>query len=45
VQRGHVAGLAPTCRVLREPEFLLSHFQHLIVDMMQNRRPGPSPRG
>ena len=34
VQVGHTGGLAPTCRVLREPEFLLSHFQHVIVDMM-----------
>ena len=37
VQRGHAGGMAPTSRVLREPEFLLSHFQHLIVDMMYER--------
>ena len=34
VQAGHAGGLAPTSRVLKEPEFLLSHFQHVIVDMM-----------
>lgn len=34
VQAGHASGLAPTSRVLREPEFLLSHFHHLIVDLM-----------
>lgn len=34
VQVGHAGGLAPTSRVLREPEFLLSHFHHVIVDMM-----------
>lgn len=34
VQAGHAAGVAPTARVLREPESLLSHFQHVIVDMM-----------
>ena len=33
-QAGHASGMAPTSRVLREPEFLLSHFQHVIVDMM-----------
>ena len=26
VQRGHASGFAPTRRVLREPEFLFSHF-------------------
>ena len=36
------SGLAPTCRVLREPEFLLSHFQHLIVEMMYGDRQAPS---
>jgi phenylpropionate dioxygenase-like ring-hydroxylating dioxygenase large terminal subunit len=34
VQVGHAGGLAPPARVLREPEFLLSHFQHVIVDMV-----------
>lgn len=34
VQAGHAAGVAPTCRVLPGPEFLLSHFQHVIVGMM-----------
>jgi hypothetical protein len=34
VQLGHATGWAPANRVLREPEFLLSHFQHTIVDMM-----------
>jgi phenylpropionate dioxygenase-like ring-hydroxylating dioxygenase large terminal subunit len=34
VQTGHAAGVAPQSRVLSEPEFLLSHFQHLIVDMV-----------
>jgi phenylpropionate dioxygenase-like ring-hydroxylating dioxygenase large terminal subunit len=34
VQRGHAAGVAPPARVLREPEFLLSHLQHVIVDMV-----------
>jgi choline monooxygenase len=35
-QAGHASGMAPTSRVLKEPEFLLSHFQHVIVDMMAN---------
>lgn len=34
VQVGHATGMAPTSRILREPEFLLTHFQHVIVDMM-----------
>ena len=34
VQRSHATGIAPTARVLREPESLLTHFQHVIVDMM-----------
>lgn len=34
VQLGHAGGMAPTARVLREPEFLLSHFHHVIVDMV-----------
>lgn len=34
VQVGHASGLAPTARVLAEPEFLLSHFHHVIVEMM-----------
>ncbi len=44
VQAGHASGLAPTCRVLREPEFLLSHLQHLIVDMMYGDRAGVAGR-
>lgn len=39
VQAGHACGLAPTSRVLGPPEFLLSHFQHLIVDMVAGRPP------
>jgi phenylpropionate dioxygenase-like ring-hydroxylating dioxygenase large terminal subunit len=35
VQLGHASGLAPTNRVLREPEFLLSHFHRVILDMME----------
>ena len=42
VQAGHAGGLAPTCRVLREPEFLLSHFTHLIVEMMYGDRQASS---
>jgi choline monooxygenase len=34
VQAGHAGGMAPTSRVFPEPEFLLSHFQHVIVDMV-----------
>ena len=34
VQVGHSSGMAPTSRVFPQPEFLLSHFQHLIVDMV-----------
>ena len=34
VQRGHASGMAPTNRVFPQPEFLLSHFQHLIIDMV-----------
>jgi phenylpropionate dioxygenase-like ring-hydroxylating dioxygenase large terminal subunit len=34
VQVGHASGLAPQARVFATPERLLSHFQHLIVDMM-----------
>jgi choline monooxygenase len=34
VQAGHASGMAPTNRVFPEPEFLLSHFQHVIVDMV-----------
>jgi len=34
VQRGHTSGMAPTNRVFPQPEFLLSHFQHVIVDMV-----------
>jgi len=26
--------MAPTARVFPQPEFLLSHFQHVIVDMV-----------
>jgi phenylpropionate dioxygenase-like ring-hydroxylating dioxygenase large terminal subunit len=35
VQKGHNTGVAPTARVLPEPESLLSHFQHVIVDMLR----------
>jgi choline monooxygenase len=41
VQKSHATGIAPTARVLPEPESLLTHFQHVIVDMMRdggNRR-------
>lgn len=34
VQVGHASGMAPTSRVFPQPEFLLSHFQHVIVDMV-----------
>jgi phenylpropionate dioxygenase-like ring-hydroxylating dioxygenase large terminal subunit len=34
VQAGHASGMAPTARVFPEPEFLLSHFQKVIVDMV-----------
>lgn len=34
VQHAHASGLAPTARLLVEPERLLTHFQHLIVEMM-----------
>ena len=37
VQRGHQTGLAPTGRLLGEPEHLLRHFQRLIVEMMAGR--------
>jgi phenylpropionate dioxygenase-like ring-hydroxylating dioxygenase large terminal subunit len=37
VQLGHMGGLAPTSRIFPQPEFLLSHFQHLIVDMMMRQ--------
>jgi len=36
VQKGHATGIAPTARVLPEPESLLIHFQHVIVDMMRD---------
>lgn len=38
VQAGHASGMAPTNRVFPEPEFLLSHFQHVIVDMVAGER-------
>jgi phenylpropionate dioxygenase-like ring-hydroxylating dioxygenase large terminal subunit len=38
VQAGHASGMAPTNRVFPEPEFLLSHFQHVIVDMVLGER-------
>lgn len=38
VQAGHAGGLAPTARVLRGPEFLLSHFQHRVIDMVLGER-------
>ena len=38
VQQGHASGLAPTNRVFPEPEFLLSHFHHVIVDMVAGER-------
>jgi choline monooxygenase len=38
VQAGHASGMAPTNRVFPEPEFLLSHFQHVIVDMVAGAR-------
>ena len=37
VQRGHQTGLAPTGRILGEPEHLLRHFQRLIVEMVAER--------
>lgn len=38
VQAGHDSGMAPSNRVFPEPEFLLSHFQHVIVDMVAGER-------
>ena len=38
VQAGHASGMAPTSRVFPQPEFLLSHFQHVIVDMVLGQR-------
>jgi choline monooxygenase len=38
VQASHASGFAPTNRVLREPEFLLSHFHHLIADLTHDAR-------
>jgi hypothetical protein len=38
VQAGHAGGMAPTNRVFPEPEFLLSHFQHVIIDMVAGER-------
>jgi phenylpropionate dioxygenase-like ring-hydroxylating dioxygenase large terminal subunit len=37
VQKGHKTGLAPTGRLLGEPEHLLRHLQRLIVEMMAGR--------
>ena len=37
VQKGHRTGLAPTGRLLGEPEHLLRHFQRLIVEMVAER--------
>jgi Rieske 2Fe-2S family protein len=34
VQKSHASGMAPQARVFAAPEFLLSHFHHLIVDML-----------
>lgn len=34
VQRSHATGLAPSGRMLLAPEFLLRHFQRLIVEMI-----------
>jgi phenylpropionate dioxygenase-like ring-hydroxylating dioxygenase large terminal subunit len=36
VQLGHQTGLAPTARIFPAPERLLSHFHHLIIDMMRD---------
>ena len=37
----HATGLAPTARILPGPESLLTHLQHLIVDMMSQEQ-GPA---
>ena len=34
VQSGHSTGLAPTGRFVAAPEFLLAHFQRLVVEMV-----------
>jgi hypothetical protein len=34
VQSGHNTGLAPTGRFVAAPEFLLAHFQRLVVEMV-----------
>lgn len=38
VQAGHASGMAPQARVFPEPEFLLSHYHHVIVDMVAGER-------
>jgi hypothetical protein len=38
VQAGHAGGMAPTARIFPQPEFLLSHFQHVIVEMVLGER-------
>jgi choline monooxygenase len=35
VQAGHAAGIAPPGRILSEPEALVTHFQRLIVDLVE----------